>query len=100
MISYRFYVGTDRVRGNYTRGAAVAAANAEALRLFGGYTLLEGSGGWRPGGDLPDTQEETLIWEIIVQEGAPFRHFAEYLKRTFDQDMVLMTQTVIEYMEV
>mgnify|MGYP001578001840 CR=1 FL=1 len=100
MFSYHFYVGTGRVRGNNGRGNAVSAANTEALRLFGGYTLLEGFGGWRPGGDLPDTQEETLIWEIITWLDAPARQFAKYLKRTFDQDMVLMTWTVISREEV
>ena len=105
MISYRFYVGTGRVRLMGHRASAVTAANTEALRLFGGYTLLVGEGGWRPGGDLPDTQEETLVWEVIGEEGPAVyqraKHFASfYLKHPFDQDVVLMTITEVKTEEV
>ena len=84
----RFYVG------GAASGSKVREADWKAITLFGGFTRLDGWGGWEPAMG-PSTQEPPSVWEIYPpdsdHEEKDVEEFATFLKELFQQEAVLVS---------
>ncbi len=69
----------------------IRAAHELASRAFDGYTISEGHGGWM------GTQERSYTLTVIQKENdASIGDIAEGIKRTFGQECVLVTKTLVQ----
>lgn len=99
-IQFFFGAGEDKDGNTITvtqQLSALADIKREAIRLFGGYTLLKTEGGWHDNfGRLVEEPGYVVVTFRDVLLGHLNDEFARIIKTALDQQSVLVVATKIE----